>query len=871
MLSFVAILSLAFPQAPAPEAEFEALLRAEDLAAWRLTGAATFSIEDGALYGRDAGSRNSFLVSPRHYADFELRCEVRIEAGGNSGIQVRSAVDEAGDFVRGWQLEIESTDRRWSGGLYEERARGWLDPLEGQEAARSAFKVGEWNEYRILCSGPRVRSWVNGVACADWEELDGPRTGILAFQVHGGQDCHVRWRNLRIREILPAATTPFALHPLCGNGAVLPVTAPAIYGSAPPGSRLQFQFHFASTGASTRSAEGALTTDERGAWRLPISPRAEDFGISEITVRCEDPSAPQKLIARDLVFGDVWLCSGQSNMQWLLADSADPGDEIATSRDERVRLFAVPWLLSEERLTTFTSDDPAAKTGNWFRCEPQHAARFSAVAYHFGRALAPHVDRPIGLVVAAWGGTPAEAWTPWWALKTDPRLRPLVEGGGPTPPAWADGAWDSSAIFHGMIAPLTGTAFSGVIWYQGESNAGRAAEYEDLFPAMIHAWRREFSNPVLPFLFVQLAGFRGAVAEPVQSDSWAEIRESQRLTALRTPATGMAVAIDVGEAGDIHPRRKRPVGERLARAARAVAYGQPIVAFGPEPRTMTLSEAGEVTLRFDSTGGGLQEIGGGGLRGFALAGADGVFHAARAEIQGGDRVVVRAELVSKPIELRYGWANHPGCNLGNREGLPASPFRMTPTFDLFEGGLAAQWTAEDGSAPAWSEEPDGSATVRLLTGSILTKLPIEDCELRLEFRVPRAPEVLAAQQRGNSGVYLQQRYEIQILDSYGLAVPGTQDCGAIYSFRAPSRNLSLPPDVWQRYHLVFRAVRWNTDGSKAEPARVTVWHNGMRVQDDVVMNDKTGAGAAEGPQPLSLLLQNHGQAVSFRNVLLSPL
>jgi hypothetical protein len=332
----------------------------------------------------------------------------------------------------------------------------------------------------------------------------------------------------------------------------------------------------------------------------------------------------------------------------------------------------------------------------------------------------------------------------------------------------------------------------------------------------------------------------------------------------------MAVALDIGDGRDIHPRRKRPVGERLARAARAVAYGQELAAFGPQPRTMAVGAGGGVTLRFDHAGGGLTELGGGALRGFALAGADGVFRHALAEIRGKDELLVAAPGLADPREVRYGWADNPGCNLGNREGLPATPFRMTPTEDLFAGGLAARWSKEDGGAPEWTEEPGGVATVRLLTGSLMTLQPQGDCLLRLEFRVPRAPEVLPAQQRGNSGVYLQRRYEIQILDSAGLAQPGAQDCGAIYSQRAPTRNMALPPDLWQRYEIDFRAPRWDAGGAKLEPARVTVWHNGLRVQDAAEIPDKTGAGQPEGPDPLPLLLQNHGQAVSFRNVLISP-
>lgn len=870
LLPLLALLAAA-PQAPGDETGFVPLLRAEDLGAWRRTGGATFDFEDGALYGREAGARNSFLVSPRNYGDFELRCEVRIEPGGNSGIQVRSAVDAAGDFVHGWQVEIETTERRWSGGLYEERGRGWQDPLEGRAAAQAAFRVGEWNEYRIRCVGPRLRSWVNGVPCADWEDPDAPRSGVIAFQVHGGQQTHVRWRNLRVRELDDGARAPFAFHALCADSAVLPYDAPALRGTAPAGSRVRLEADWIGAGAAARRTEATVVAGPDGAWIVPLGEAGAYTGIASVVAACDHPSAPQKLVARDLVFGDLWLCAGQSNMQWLLADSADPADEIRDSADPRVRLFTVPWVLSDERQPAFVPGDAAGEPGNWYRCDPAHAARFSAVAYHFGRALAPHVERPIGLVVASWGGTPAEAWTPWWALKTHPRLRHLVTGAGPVPPAWAEGSWDPSAIFHGMIAPLAGARWRGVIWYQGESNADRAAEYEDLFPAMIHAWRRELGDPLLPFLFVQLAGFRAPTAEPVQTGSWAEIREAQRLTALRTPATGMAVAVDVGDSADIHPRRKRPVGERLARLAREVAYGQTLVASGPEPRTMTLGAGGAVLLRFDRAGGGLTDLGGGGLRGFALAGADGVFRPAAAEVRGPDTLLVAAPGMSDPLELRYGWADNPGCNLGNREGLPAPPFRMTPTADLFEGGLAAQWMNEQGGAPGWSEEPGGIATVRLLEGSILTKRPVGDCLLRLEFRLPAAPDILPAQQRGNSGVYLQRRYEVQILDSWGVSPAGGQDCGAIYGQTAPRVNASLPPGAWQRYEIEFRAPRWGGAGAKTEPARITVWHNGIRVQDGVAAPDKTGAGEAEGQEPLPLLLQNHGQAVSFRDVRLTPL
>jgi sialate O-acetylesterase len=863
---FIALLAVCLAQNPEPESSFLPLLSPEILSSWPRTGSATYTWEQGALTGRDAGARNAFLVSPRPYADFELRCAVKIAPGGNSGIQVRSRVDAAGDFVTGWQVEIETTDRRWSGGLYEERGRGWLDPLEGQEAARAAFRVGEWNEYRILCQGPRLRSWVNGVPCADWEEPDGPREGVIAFQVHGGQETQVQWRDLRIRELLPPQRS-FTFHSIIGDHAVLPASGALISGTAPAGAIVELDLRPEELPEIAYLSFRAETGAD-GFWEVEF-PAMERDGPYQLKAKCARPSTQTELLARDILFGDVWLCAGQSNMQMTLEETNFAAEEIAQARHPRLRVFTVPYLLAADRQHELPRGAAPGELGTWMECTPEMAARFSAVAYHFGRALQPHAGRPLGLVVAAWGGTPAESWTPWWAMKSRPRLRALVEGGGPAAPAWAEGSWDASAIFHGMISPLRGLRPRGVIWYQGESNASRPAEYEHLFPALIHAWRTEFDNPMLPFLFVQLAGFEAPIDAPVQAGSWAELREAQRLTALRTPATGMAVALDVGEARDIHPRDKRSVGERLARLARTRAYGENVLAEGPAPVSMEVTAEGSARLRFLNAGAGLMEQGGGALRGFAIAGEDGVFHTADANITSEDEVLLRAAAVVAPREVRYGWSNNPGCNLANREGLPASSFRLRPTTDLFAGGLAAHWTAQSGAAPEWSVTADGAVTVRPGAGSILTKSALGDCEIFLEFRVPALPPELTGQDRGNSGVYLQRRYELQILDSFGHPT-GLQECAAIYSQRAPDLNLSLPQGTWQTYQLNFQAPRFGADGVKTQNGRLSVWHNGQLVHDDVELTAKTGAGQPEGPEPLPLLLQDHGQPVSFRNLRLSP-
>jgi sialate O-acetylesterase len=241
----------------------------------------------------------------------------------------------------------------------------------------------------------------------------------------------------------------------------------------------------------------------------------------------------------------------------------------------------------------------------------------------------------------------------------------------PRPPQFHSTSWNRlSVLYNAMAAPLTPLPVKGVIWYQGEANVSRARQYEPLFQAMIQDWREHWQQERLPFLFVQLANFLERKAQP-EDDAWAELRESQ-MRALALPNTGMAVAIDIGEADDIHPRNKQDVGLRLALAALGVAYGQDLVYSGPLYSGMT-REDGAIRIQFEHTGSGLV-VKGGELRGFAIAGEDREFVWADAVIEG-DAVVVRSRKVPHPVAVRYGWAANPDCNLYNAEGLPASPFR----------------------------------------------------------------------------------------------------------------------------------------------------------------------------------------------------
>jgi sialate O-acetylesterase len=343
-------------------------------------------------------------------------------------------------------------------------------------------------------------------------------------------------------------------------------------------------------------------------------------------------------------------------MQWPVKASADPDATIAAANDPLLRFYTVP-----RRGADRPESEPQAR---WEPCTPQTVPEFSAVAYAFAQELRKALKVPVGIINTNYGGTPAEAWTSRPVLESDADFKPLLDitGKGPQTP---------TVLYNAMIAPLVPYAIQGAIWYQGESNAGNAKLYAKLFPAMIRNWRDAFGQGDFPFLFVQLAPFMAKVDEPVQS-GWAELREAQLLTLSAAPHTGMAVITDLGDEKDIHPKQKQPVGARLARAARKLAYGEDLVFSGPIFKEMKV-EGGKAVLSFDHVGGGLVAKDGP-LTGFAIAGADGKFVKAQAEIRG-DTVVVGAPEVAEPKAVRYGWANFPVVNLTNQEGLPASPFR----------------------------------------------------------------------------------------------------------------------------------------------------------------------------------------------------
>jgi sialate O-acetylesterase len=309
------------------------------------------------------------------------------------------------------------------------------------------------------------------------------------------------------------------------------------------------------------------------------------------------------------------------------------------------------------------------------------------VAYYFGRDLQKALNVPVGLIETCWGGSPAEVWMSDRVLSSNPEYkRDILDAYTATlhKEETSNGKsqrvpWKPTELYNGMIAPLIPYAFKGAIWYQGESNAGRADQYRRLFADMIRNWRQDWGEGDFTFLEVQLAPYdkvkkrplEAIIEKPVESD-WAELREAQLLATKTLPKVGIAVITDVGEKDDIHPKKKEPVGARLALAARGIAYGEKIEYSGPVYKSMKVKD-GKAILSFTHADSGL-EARDGELKGFAICGPDKKFVWAKAEIEG-DKVAVSSAEVSEPVAVRYGWADFPVVNLWNKAGLPATPFR----------------------------------------------------------------------------------------------------------------------------------------------------------------------------------------------------
>lgn len=434
-----------------------------------------------------------------------------------------------------------------------------------------------------------------------------------------------------------------------------------VWGKADPGEQVTVTL-----GGQTHSTTAAAD----GTWHVFLDPVQEYGGPHTLTVKGKNT-----VTFNDVLIGEVWVCAGQSNMQWSVNQSNDPDLEKAAAKFPNIRLISVPQVGTQEPQWNFN--------GKWQRCSPETVGNFSAVGYCFGRQLHQTLGVPVGLINNAWGGSAAEAWVKRENIAAHESLKAIherwvkLESAEKPDPNQMKGNARPGNIHSGVLAPSIGYGIKGAIWYQGESNAGRAYQYRDLFPFMIKSWREEWGLGDFPFYWVQLADFKAEKPEPAESD-WAELREAQTMTMKALPNTGEAVIIDIGEGKDIHPKNKQDVAKRLARWALAETYKVPgIAARSPLYKGME-KQGPKIVLSFDNVGAKAAD-----WRpfdvpepiGFTIAGTDKKFVSAKAVILPDGRIEVSSEAVTEPVAVRYAWADNPVCNMYSAAGLPLTPFR----------------------------------------------------------------------------------------------------------------------------------------------------------------------------------------------------
>jgi len=391
----------------------------------------------------------------------------------------------------------------------------------------------------------------------------------------------------------------------------------------------------------------------------------------------------------DVLVGEVWLCTGQSNMDMRLRKLGKAAE--AEADHPNLRLFRV-----ERAIADAPADDVDAGNG-WARCTPDVARKFSAAAYYMGRDVMLELDVPVGLIHTAYGGTPVEAWTSTEVLDGTPETASVLRSwdrrtkkyqkqlaaheaaiadgdASSKPPTPPPARYAPGGLYNAMLHPLAPYGIRGFAWYQGESNIWRAMQYRHILAAMIEGWRADWGDDHLPFAVVQLPNYANPPRVPQGRYSWPELRESQLRVSRELDNVGLVVTIDVGDPTDIHPLDKQTIGHRLALWALGDVLGNDTVFSGPTFRDAEFV-GGKVYLDFDHVAGGLSTRDGKPLRGFIIAGPDKKFRWAVAEIEG-DRIVVSEKKVSQPMAVRYAWDDDPWwANLTNVEGLPASPFR----------------------------------------------------------------------------------------------------------------------------------------------------------------------------------------------------
>ena len=489
-----------------------------------------------------------------------------------------------------------------------------------------------------------------------------------------------------------SATAELGVHRLFSDHMVLQAAMPVpVWGQAPAGTGVT---------VSAAGAEAVAEADNHGSWKATL-PEMPAGGPHTMTIRSD---TGQQLQIKDVYVGEVWLASGQSNMAFRLGTAESADEAIPKADHPRMRFFKVPGGFDTEPGNTLDA-------GNWAVISPENAGNFSAAAYFFARRLQKELDVPVGIIQAAAGGSPAQAWTRYKALAANPALdqyvqelkqlekdfplfrtnpRKQLEAWREQHHAWrrelhkfrrgklekrpARGNFPSAhrlptVLYNAMIHPLVPYALRGALWYQAEanSNTGNVDIYDELFATMISDWRAVWGGREFPFLFVQLPDF-----EANRGGAWVQMRDEQRRTLEKTRNTAMVTTLGLGDPDDIHPKRKEPIGECLAKAALVKAYGRKDLTWSGPLVRRAVKQGDAVRVSFRHVDGGLVAKDGS-LTGFELSSDGRKFTAADARIAG-DHVVVETGNIQNPVQIRYAWKMVPDANLFNEIGYPASPF-----------------------------------------------------------------------------------------------------------------------------------------------------------------------------------------------------
>ena len=753
----------------------------------------------------------------------------------------------------------------------------------------------------------------------------------LPLQFTSGQDKTASTSGLAKQQAFSLAA-PISDHMVLQQG-----KATSIWGTS--AAQAEVSIEFAGQKTSTKA-------DENGNWRASLKP----LSVSNEPATMIISSGEKQLQVNDILVGEVWMCSGQSNMAYTLERIASVKaniEAVSESTFPLVRFF---------NTVSKTSMQPERDcSGRWDVMTPQSAGSCSAVAYFFGRRLHETLGTPIGLVNTAWGGKPVEAFTRYEKLQSVPDSLPLLKEWNRIADRYDSAEakaryenalkkWNlavakqkaeakesgakqrklprkptlkirpelepnyPAAIYNEKIAPWTRYAMAGTIWYQGESNRDRAAQYQSLLTALIEDWRAQWNDDSMPFYIVQLANFLQPSTQPGTPDVWAELQNSQTQVSVTVPNCGLAVINDIGNATDIHPKNKRDVGLRLARLALKKHYGQSIDPYSSPLYKSHLIEGNQVIVTFDHVGKGLKSRDGGELKRFEIAGKDQQWHWADAEIDSsGSKITVSSDAVSSPVAVRYAWAANPkGANLVNSAGLPASLFR-TDDWPLSTEGVKTRLAGNTkkkkesslqqfeklGYTPLFNgkdlsgwRNPYGHGEAKVVNGEIelladkkfflVTEKKYSDFQLIAEIKLPEGP--------ANSGVMFRCHVAPNKVFGYQAECDGSDRCWSAGLYDEGRRGWIWPSKKGRtkdkkflereaesqaffaqpKIHNALKRNDWNRYTIECRGDHISIDLNGVKVTD---LRDSTDTEGYVG-------IQHHGekgQSYRFRNIVIKEL